>query len=98
MGGVLLIGAVFVSSFIWARPGNRFVWLALFSMIYLGALGFVDDYLKVTKKKSEGISGRLKLVFQIALAAIHERFPQQSVARGASAFALRAVYQSACHR
>jgi len=39
-------------------------------MIYLGALGFVDDYLKVTKKKSEGISGRLKLVFQIALAAI----------------------------
>ena len=39
-------------------------------MIYLGTLGFADDYLKVTKKKSEGISGRLKLVFQIALAAI----------------------------
>jgi phospho-N-acetylmuramoyl-pentapeptide-transferase len=53
MGGVLVIGAVFVSSLIWARPDNRFVWLALFSMIYLGALGFVDDYLKVTKKKSE---------------------------------------------
>src|SRR6266403_2716290 len=70
MGGVLIIGAVFVSSFIWARPDNRFVWLALFSMIYLGALGFVDDYLKVTKKKSEGISGRLKLVSQIALAAV----------------------------
>src|SRR6266513_1882158 len=61
MGGVLVIGA---------RPDNRFVWLALFSMIYLGALGFGDDYLKVTKKKSDGISGRLKLVFQIALAAI----------------------------
>ncbi len=70
MGGVLVIGAVFVSSLIWARPDNRFVWLALFSMIYLGALGFVDDYLKVTKKKSDGISGRLKLVFQLALAAI----------------------------
>jgi phospho-N-acetylmuramoyl-pentapeptide-transferase len=70
MGGVLVIAAVFVSSLIWARPDNRFVWLALFSMIYLGALGFVDDYLKVTKKKSEGISGRLKLVFQVALAAI----------------------------
>jgi phospho-N-acetylmuramoyl-pentapeptide-transferase len=39
-------------------------------MIYLGALGFVDDYLKVTKKKSDGISGRIKLVFQLALAAI----------------------------
>src|SRR2546428_11361898 len=70
MGGVLIIGAVFIASLIWARPDNRFVWLALFSMIYLGALGFGDDYLKVTKKKSDGISGRLKLVFQIALAAI----------------------------
>lgn len=70
MGGVLVIGTVVLSSFIWARPDNRFVWLALFSMVYLGVLGFVDDYLKVTKKKSDGISGRLKLLFQIALAGI----------------------------
>src|SRR4030095_16900880 len=70
MGGVLVIGSVFVSSLIGARLDNRFVWLVLFCMIYLGALGFADDYLKVTKKKSDGISGRLKLVFQIALAAI----------------------------
>src|SRR5881394_2153113 len=70
MGGVLIIGAVLISSFLWARPDNRFVWLVLFSMVYLGALGFADDYLKVTKKKSDGISGRLKLIFQIALAGI----------------------------
>src|SRR5213595_3508811 len=70
MGGVLVIGAVVVSSVMWARLDNRFVWLALFSMVYLGALGFADDYLKVTKKKSDGISGRIKLVCQIALAAI----------------------------
>src|SRR6184192_2154788 len=70
MGGVLVIGAVFVSSLVWARLDNRFVWLVLFSMIYLGALGFADDYLKITKKKSDGISGRLKLIFQIALAGI----------------------------
>jgi phospho-N-acetylmuramoyl-pentapeptide-transferase len=70
MGGVLVIGAVFVSSVLWARPDNRFVWLALFSMLYLGVLGFVDDYLKVTKKKSDGISGRWKLLFQLILAAI----------------------------
>jgi len=70
MGGVLVIGAVFVASVMWARLDNQFVWLALFSMVYLGALGFADDYLKVTKKKSDGISGRIKLVFQIALAAI----------------------------
>ena len=75
MGGVLVIGAVFVSSRSWARLDNHFVWLALFSMVYLGALGFADDYLKVTKKKSDGISGRIKLVFQIALAGnCHRRF------------------------
>jgi phospho-N-acetylmuramoyl-pentapeptide-transferase len=70
MGGVLVIGSVFLSSLLWARLDNRFVWLVLFCMIYLGALGFADDYLKVTKKKSDGISGRIKLVFQIALAVI----------------------------
>jgi phospho-N-acetylmuramoyl-pentapeptide-transferase len=70
MGGVLVIGAVFLSSVLWARADNRFVWLALFAMVYLGALGFADDYLKVTKKKSAGVSGRYKLFFQIVLAGI----------------------------
>src|SRR5437868_12622822 len=70
MGGVLVIGSVFVSSLVWARLDNRFVWLVLFCMVYLGALGFADDYLKVTKKKSEGISGRYKLLVQIIVAAV----------------------------
>jgi phospho-N-acetylmuramoyl-pentapeptide-transferase len=70
MGGVLIIGSVFISTALWARPDNRFVWLAMFAMIYLGALGFADDYLKVTKKKSAGVSGRYKLLFQIILAAV----------------------------
>src|SRR5437588_5322766 len=62
MGGVLIIGTVVISSILWARPDNRFVWLALFSMVYLGALGFADDYLKVTKKNTSGVSGRIKLL------------------------------------
>ncbi len=70
MGGVLVIGSVFVSSLLWARPDNRFVWLALFAMIYLGGLGFADDFLKVTKRKSDGVPGRGKLVCQIVLACI----------------------------
>src|SRR4051812_33923038 len=70
MGGVIVIGAVFLSSALWARPDNRFVWLVLFSMVYLGILGFLDDYLKVTKKKTDGIPGRVKLVCQVALACI----------------------------
>lgn len=70
MGGVLIIGSVFVSSVLWARPDNRFVWLVLFTMLYLGILGFVDDYLKVVSKKSDGIPARLKFLFQVILAAI----------------------------
>ena len=93
MGGVLVIGSVFVSSLFWARlEDNRFVWLVLSCMVYLGALGFADDYLKVTKKKSDGISGRIKLVFQIALALIVTAvFLQQSAAGSAGPFALLAV-------
>ncbi len=70
MGGVLIIGSVFVSSVLWARPDNRFVWLVLFTLIYLGILGFVDDYLKVVSKKSDGVPARLKFLFQIILAGI----------------------------
>jgi phospho-N-acetylmuramoyl-pentapeptide-transferase len=70
MGGVLIIGAVFIASVLWARLTNRFVWLALFAMLYLGALGFVDDYLKVTKKKSAGVSVRWKLLFQVVLGVV----------------------------
>jgi len=70
MGGVLIIGSVFLSSVLWAKSDNRFVWLALFAMVVLGGVGFADDYLKVTKKKSEGISGRLKLLVQVIVAGV----------------------------
>src|SRR5213079_3205248 len=70
MGGVLVIGSVLLASVLWARPDNRFVWLVLFSMVYLGILGFLDDYLKVAKKKSDGIPGRVKLAAQLLLAAV----------------------------
>jgi phospho-N-acetylmuramoyl-pentapeptide-transferase len=70
MGGVLIIGSVFLSTVLWAKSDNRFVWLALFAMVVLGGVGFADDYLKVTKKKSEGISGRVKLLVQIIVAGV----------------------------
>src|SRR6187401_744432 len=52
MGGILILGAVVVSSLLWARPDNSAVWLLLFTLIYSGGLGFWDDYLKVSKKNS----------------------------------------------
>ena len=74
MGGVLLLGALLISVLLWARPTNPLVWLAIFSVVYLGALGFVDDYLKVTKKSSDGISSRLKFALQSLLAGLITAF------------------------
>ena len=70
MGGILLIGAVIVSSLLWARSNNPLLWMVLLTALSLAGLGFWDDYLKVTKKKSAGISSRLKFLLQSLLALI----------------------------
>lgn len=70
MGGVLIIGAVAISTLFWGRLDNSAVWLLLFTMIYCGALGFWDDYLKVSKKNAAGISESTKLIGQGVLALI----------------------------
>jgi hypothetical protein len=74
MGGVLLLGSVIISTLLWARLTNHSIWLALFTIVYLGLLGFVDDYLKVTKKKSDGVHAKVKLVAQLALAGVVTAF------------------------
>ena len=73
MGGVLLVGTVIASTLLWARLDNPMVWAALFVGAGMAALGFVDDYLKVTRKNSKGVPAKMKLLVQlgIALAAIH---------------------------
>jgi phospho-N-acetylmuramoyl-pentapeptide-transferase len=68
MGGVLILGAVVISSLLWARPDNSAVWLLLGTLVYCGGLGFWDDYLKVTKKNSGGINERTKLIGQAVVA------------------------------
>ena len=68
MGGILLLGTTVVSTLLWARPDNMFVWLVLAAMIVAGGLGFADDYLKVSKKNSVGVRERTKLLVQLAIA------------------------------
>ena len=96
MGGVLLLGSVVISTLLWARLTNHSIWLALFTIVYLGLLGFVDDYLKVTKKKSDGVQRRVKLVAQLALAGVVTAFfLLRPIHRGAGAGVVRAVLQGA---
>ena len=74
MGGILIIGSILISTLLWAAPENPFVWLVLFSTLFLGGIGFYDDWLKVSKKNSAGISSRLKFTLQCILAAIFTAF------------------------
>jgi len=70
MGGILIVGSVLVSALLWARPTNPFIHALIFVTLSTGVLGFVDDYLKVTKKNSVGVSGRIKLVVQFLVAFV----------------------------
>jgi phospho-N-acetylmuramoyl-pentapeptide-transferase len=70
MGGVLIIFAVVVSTLLWANLGSHRVWLAMAAIVLFGAVGFADDYIKVVKKRSLGLTGRQKLVAQTAVAAL----------------------------
>jgi phospho-N-acetylmuramoyl-pentapeptide-transferase len=70
MGGVLILLALTISTLLWADLANRYVWVVLWVTIGYGAVGFGDDFLKLTKRNSKGLPGRLKLVAQIAIALI----------------------------
>lgn len=67
MGGLIIIISVVVPTFFLAKIGDTFVWLILLVTIALGALGWLDDYLKIVKKKPKGLVGRYKLAGQITL-------------------------------
>jgi phospho-N-acetylmuramoyl-pentapeptide-transferase len=67
MGGVLILLAVVASTLLWAQLTNRFIWLAVLATLAMGAVGFADDYLKVTRGTSVGLRPRQKLVWQFAI-------------------------------
>lgn len=68
MGGVLILGAVMVSTLLWARLDSLYLWLTLLATLAFGAIGFVDDYIKIIKKRSLGLTERQKLLFQFLTA------------------------------
>lgn len=68
MGGILIILSILISTLLWARWDNYFVWLTLFCMLALGALGLVDDLKKT--KTGKGLSRTKKLIWQIAIGVV----------------------------
>ncbi|MGY5452097.1 phospho-N-acetylmuramoyl-pentapeptide-transferase [Agarivorans sp. MS3-6] len=70
MGGVLIIASVFLSTLLWARLDNHYVWVMLFVFGSYGAIGFVDDYRKVIRKDPAGLIARWKYFWQSVVALV----------------------------
>ena len=67
MGGILILASVLTASLLWADLANRYIQLVLVSTLWLGFVGFVDDYFLISRGKRNGLQGRYKLFAQVAL-------------------------------
>ena len=70
MGGLMILSGVIVSTLLWANPRSAYIWIVLFVTLGFGAIGFYDDYLKVTKQSHKGFSGRARLMGELVIAAV----------------------------
>src|SRR5438094_751627 len=64
MGGLLIVVSIILPTLLWANLRNRYVWIAAAASIAYGAVGFADDYLKIVRKQSLGLTAREKIGFQ----------------------------------
>jgi len=70
MGGLLILISVVCSTLLWADLTNSYVWIVLFVTVAYGMLGFSDDYMKVTKRTSDGVSSKLRLLVEFGVAFV----------------------------
>ena len=70
MGGLLILSALMVSTLMWARLDNPYVWIVVLVTLAFGLIGFADDYAKVTKQNTKGVSGRVRMIAGLAIAAM----------------------------
>jgi phospho-N-acetylmuramoyl-pentapeptide-transferase len=70
MGGVLIVISIVVPTLLWANLSNAYIWVAVFSILAFGAIGFWDDYAKLRRKQNLGITARRKLAAQCLVALI----------------------------
>ena len=70
MGGLMILTAVMISMLLWMDLSNRFTWACLLVMLGFGAIGFLDDYDKVTKRSHKGVSGRVRLAAEFLVGGV----------------------------
>lgn len=70
MGGIIIIAAIVIPCVLFCRLDNIYIQLMLITTVWMGGIGFLDDYIKVKKKNKEGLAGRFKIVGQVGLGLI----------------------------
>lgn len=67
MGGLIIIASIIIPTLLWADMSNAYVWLIVIGTVWMGGVGFIDDYIKVFKKDKRGLKARSKLIGQVVL-------------------------------
>jgi len=70
MGGIIILASILIPTLLFARLDNIYVFLMILTTIWLGSIGFLDDYIKIFKKNKEGLAGKFKIVGQVGLGLI----------------------------
>ena len=70
MGGLLIIASVIISTLLWAKLNGLYIWLTILAMLGFGAIGFADDYIKLVKRRSLGLTGKQKIALQLLIAIV----------------------------
>ena len=70
MGGLIILGAIIIPTLLFARLENTYIQLMLISTVWLGTIGFLDDYIKVFKKNKQGLAGKFKIIGQVGIGII----------------------------
>jgi phospho-N-acetylmuramoyl-pentapeptide-transferase len=70
MGGVIIIAAIVIPTLLWGDLSNAYVILILIATLWMGIIGFIDDYIKVFKKDKQGLKGKFKIIGQVGLGLI----------------------------
>jgi phospho-N-acetylmuramoyl-pentapeptide-transferase len=70
MGGLLILSALVFSTLLWARLDNPYVWITLLVTLAFGMIGFADDYAKVTKQTTAGVSGKVRMLAGLVIAGL----------------------------
>ncbi len=111
MGGIIIILSTLIPVFLFAKLGNIYIVLLIVTTIWMGIIGFIDDYIKVFKKNKEGLKGRFKIIGQIVLGVfvgyvlyfnpdvlVKEKLPTDQIVQTTTTLAVPSNHFSEAHK